>query len=422
MNNKYRCDALPRYYALGLIASALLLSYGCSVESKTVTTKDAQTETPKTVSLAGTSSTTESSKISIDIAKAVFTSAESRDVSAGATPAIVVDNDSGDIDVIAGEGSDVTVVATKHAATSADLAKLVVLVDYTGGEVHVHLQRPTPEVDNLYADFKIAAPVGASVQASTDSGNVIVSGFSGVVTASSSNGNVKIDHLTAKSTAHTDSGNVTVSQVASTNADSNNGDVSAEDASGDIDLRSDSGDITVRDSRGTLAARNSNGDITAINFFGPVSAHTDSGKVTINGGTDAVDISSSNGDLKVSGGSRSGAAVKAATDSGSVEIDSDMASFDAKSSNGDVRVTGLPAPSAPSSAQSDSGTVEVTLPRKSNFNVTAQTDSGSIDTDFGLPVTREAGGAGASMSGSVGSGGPTVTLRDSNGDIKLNAK
>jgi hypothetical protein len=63
------------------------------------------------------------------------------------------------------------------------------------------------------------------------------------------------------------------------------------------------------------------------------------------------------------------------------------------------------------------GTVSVTLPPSANVAVRASTVTGSIETDFPLTVSGRFGAR--SIEGTIGSGGRTLELRTTNGDIEL---
>jgi hypothetical protein len=63
------------------------------------------------------------------------------------------------------------------------------------------------------------------------------------------------------------------------------------------------------------------------------------------------------------------------------------------------------------------GSVHATLPEQANFVMQANTNDGSIDTDFAL--TTQSSDNGRSLSGTVGSGGPVMHITTTNGDISV---
>jgi DUF4097 and DUF4098 domain-containing protein YvlB len=63
------------------------------------------------------------------------------------------------------------------------------------------------------------------------------------------------------------------------------------------------------------------------------------------------------------------------------------------------------------------GGVDVSLPAGANAEVEAQTVNGSISTDFPLTVQGKFGPK--SIHGTIGSGGPKITLTTVNGSVQL---
>ena len=74
-------------------------------------------------------------------------------------------------------------------------------------------------------------------------------------------------------------------------------------------------------------------------------------------------------------------------------------------------------PSDSISLTTTNGELHLQLPRASRFGLDATATRGDIDTDFDFNVTR--GARYAETHGTVGSGGPRITLTTTNGSIAV---
>ncbi len=129
----------------------------------------------------------------------------------------------------------------------------------------------------------------------------------------------------------------------------------------DVTLRSSNGSLNVTDVSGTMRLRTSNGSIKLMDVGGDVEADTSNGSVT----------------ATLGGRSWQGAGLNVTT------------------SNGSVRVT---------------------VPDNYNARLVAGTSNGSINVDF--PITVQ-GRINRDIDTNLGSGGPTIRLRTSNGSVRV---
>lgn len=151
--------------------------------------------------------------------------------------------------------------------------------------------------------------------------------------------------------------------LASLIADSASGDLAVGEVHGEVTVKSASGDLRVEHAGGRVDVSGAAGDVRIGRAEGPVEARTAAGDVTIGEAAGEVTVRSASGDVEV----------------GRFE----GGSFDAKTLSGDVRLG---------------------LPGGRRYDVSLQTLSGDVRTDF--PVSGEGGGAPArlrvaSMSGDV---------------------
>jgi hypothetical protein len=105
------------------------------------------------------------------------------------------------------------------------------------------------------------------------------------------------------------------------------------------------------------------------------------------------------------------------TVNGNVEV-STRGVAEASSVNGNVEATmGRSDWSGPVEFSSVNGEVTVTLPGNASADVRASTVNGDIETDFPLTVTGRFGPR--NMRGTIGSGGPLITMSSVNGGVSL---
>ncbi len=274
--------------------------------------------------------------------------------------------------------------AIKHAAAQADLAKLVLVVTQTGSGVDVRLKEPSPVIDDLYADLAIVVPAGAFVNETAVSGSIKTAGISGV-SAENSNGDITLQHIGGSVQAQNVTGKITVSDVAACRLSSSNG------------------DINIAECRGSVRAQATTGSVTVSS-----------------GGAGPLDLSSSNGSIVVEAGNYR-QAISASTVTGSINIQGRLPSLTLQTTNGDIDVVSSSPLSGTNTLSAVSGGISVAVPRSSKLSVDAQTTNGSIDNDFGLPVTPDA--QPTSMRGTINSGGAgaTLSMNSSNGSIDLKA-
>jgi hypothetical protein len=158
-------------------------------------------------------------------------------------------------------------------------------------------------------------------------------------------------------------------------------------------------------------------------------AHSDSGELTIAGIGGPVDAEADSGSVRVS---NIGGAVHAETDSGEVEVEAIQGNLQAQSDSGGIRARGIAGgieasadsggihlqqtTAGPIRASSDSGSITVELTR-AGYDISAQSDSGGIDTD--VPLTTTGMIRRNRVEGKIRGGGPLVVLEADSGGIHI---
>jgi hypothetical protein len=132
----------------------------------------------------------------------------------------------------------------------------------------------------------------------------------------------------------------------------------------------------------------------------PLSLRTTNGGITIDNLNSRLDLRTTNGGLKLS---RVGGDVEGRTTNGGVDVTLDGsgwqgAGLDLETTNGGVRLT---------------------LPDNYNAHLETATTNGRVSIDFPVAVQ---GTLGRSLSTDLGSGGPTIRVRTSNGGVKISRR
>lgn len=150
----------------------------------------------------------------------------------------------------------------------------------------------------------------------------------------------------------------------------------------DVSVEVTNGKITIRDIHGEVGAETTNGSITLEEVSGNLYARTTNGSVKCEDISGGLRVRTVNGGIDVS-----------FAEDAFVTDD-----INCRTTNGNLRVS---------------------IPADSEFELAARTSSGKIVSDFQLSsVTEESK---KRLEGTVGNGGPTITLRNTNGSIELEA-
>jgi len=142
--------------------------------------------------------------------------------------------------------------------------------------------------------------------------------------------------------------------------------------------------------------RSTNGDLELAGRFGEVQAGTTNGDIRLDSAEGGAALSTTNGTIRAYG-VRGG--VTADTTNGDVVLE--LGEF-----SGEVR------------ADTTNGSIKLRLPGEPNARLVARTTNGSIRTD--IPVTVEGGSnSRRRLEGTLGKGGPTISLETTNGSITI---
>jgi hypothetical protein len=241
----------------------------------------------------------------------------------------------------------------------------------------------TLSIENASGDIRVDAYDGSTVsivahrQASSDDVLAQVK-----FEASASNGNVSIKSIYPSHCVNCEiSYEILIPRASALAANDSSGAIKVTALGGDANLNTASGDIEIHQAGGRVFAEAASGKITIDGAAGVLRAKTASGDISVSGATGNVEARASSGNV--------------------------TARF---ASIGSVREIKLAAMS---------GDVMLAMPRGTGAAISAETEAGSIQSDFGQ--APHAGYAGATLAQVIGDGRVKIDLSAASGSIRLRA-
>lgn len=164
-----------------------------------------------------------------------------------------------------------------------------------------------------------------------------------------------------------------------------------------------------------LDLHTSNGAVTTTGVTGAVGVETSNGVVTLSGLAAGATIRTSNGGVDVDGSGL----MQIETSNAKVSVTGESSSIRAHTSNGAVSYEGSFGDGA-QVIETSNASITVSLPAASRFSLDASTSNAKARIE-GFTFARSAPGS-DTLKGSVGTGGPSVVLRTTNGSIDVRAR
>jgi len=304
-----------------------------------------------------------------------------------------------------GDGNDLRVSVTETAEATnedavADLIKsLKVVIEQTSGGYDVHAVNQEENEGRVTLDFDVTLPKSASLTANSRRGDISISGLAGAVAVTSQNGDVEVHDIGSDVTAQLTKGDARIDNIT--------GNVRIMGRGNEIEMNDVAGDATVQGE-----------------FFGPVrirnvtkTTHytSQAGDLTLSHLTGRLELDS--GDISVSD---VGGFAKLATHDKDIEVENVAGRLDIAGTHGDIKVTYAQPPREEINIANGTGEVDLTLPAKSNFEISAISRSGEVQSDFEAPSLKPADNNGSgSLTGKVGAAGPKISIVTSYGTIYL---
>ncbi len=156
----------------------------------------------------------------------------------------------------------------------------------------------------------------------------------------------------------------------------------------DLTIRSATGDLTAAVALAGLRAETASGDVHVSDVGGDVSIKSASGDVHLGSVAGRLEVAAASGDLQAG---RIGGELRVKTASGDVAVTGVAGDATVKSASGDVRIGAFEGTDL--DVKTLSGDVEIGLGAERRFDVSLQTVSGDVRTDF--PISGESGGTAA---------------------------
>ncbi|MGH9735240.1 MAG: DUF4097 family beta strand repeat-containing protein [Candidatus Acidiferrales bacterium] len=318
---------------------------------------------------------------------------------------ITIQTDRGNITVHVGGGDELRVTVNKSAsdpnrsAAEDRMADVHTVIEQTDDGFSVHPLNQQNWEGAVGADLDVQLPKTAIVTASTSRGDINISGLSGAVQASASNGDIDIHDAASNVFATISRGNVRISDVKGNVGLSGHGD--------EVDVSNVSGDATLNgEFYGTIRVRN----VAQTTRFTSNRSNMQFTRLTGRLELDSGDLHFSN----VAG------AVKIATRNSDIEAEDIAGALEIADSHGDIAIQCSRPPSAGIDVNDESGEVRLTLPNNSNFQISAVSQSGEVESEFESPSLRLVNDNNVGrLTGAVGSGGPKIVIVTSYGTISL---
>ncbi len=323
----------------------------------------------------------------------------------GKTPHIVIESFRGDAKIVGTDGSDVTVTGHKtiraFEARESDNANSQTPVELLvqGGTVIIRCnQDKAGSRTPVTTDLDISVPKGATVEATGAVGDFDVSSIAGNVDLSSENAGMRLQDV---------EGNVTI--------DTRRSDlVRCTNVKGTVDLRGRGTDVELTNIAGQVTI---NGD-----YSGTLSLRDVSKPVRVENMRTQLDVEQVPGEIRLDRGSLTVqnvvGPVKLTTRSTDVTLDGFTNGLELTIDKGDIDLRPGRLPLGKMVVHTRSGNIELALPQTASFALTASTDHGEIDNEFGEALKERAEGRGARLEGAVGSG-PDLSLVTDRGSITV---
>ncbi len=368
---------------------------------------------------------------------------------------ISVSNTSGYIRVTSWNEPRVELNAVKRSRNESDWQQVAIEINARPTQIEIRTVYPRGRSNSTSVDYELKVPRTAILSnisctsgdvtitgpiarltANANSGNVLAHDITGDAKLTSTSGNVSAERIGGALVIGSTSGNVSAKEVASRlTARATSGNIQAKDIRDDATASSSSGNVRLENLGGRASASTASGSVNILNVSGDVSAHSVSDNVTVQDARGHVRATTVSGNVTIrqaGEGARANSVsgnvlfvktqgrLEAETVSGDITLqDVDAHELRLKSLSSDVRYQGKLHGGGTYEFQSFSGDVMLTIPADSEFNLAAQTFSGSLNTEFPLQLSSGTIGGRGTVRGVVGKGGAQVTATTFNGDVTI---
>ncbi|MEW5869697.1 MAG: DUF4097 family beta strand repeat-containing protein [Chloroflexota bacterium] len=367
---------------------------------------------------------------------------------------LLVDSRAGNVTITAGQGDEILVQAHKtawhssQARAEAALETMPIEVTQQGKQVTVRYKPPEKvlvvgETHMDTVDFTIQVPETATVNASTVSGDIALSGVTGDARLNSEFGDASASNLEGQLQIITNSGDIRAERVRAGEAEidlhtqfgdieleqatagavqarTNSGKISLADVEADqsVTLDTQFGDVKFENGRGAdLTASSNSGKVTlgSLTLQGALSAKSEFGDIDVQLVEAAsYDLDTNSGDILLRGAQ---ASIKAATQFGRITIRAAKdANLDLRTNSGSIEFSGSLG-EGPHTLKAEFGDVTMQLPLGVQLDFDLKSEFGRIKSDF--PITIEGEVEARHWVGTINGGGASLKIEVNSGNISL---
>ena len=325
---------------------------------------------------------------------------------------LVVDVDSGPIEINTGTGSEV-VIDVRRTVTGADASQAQAIFDahevkFDQDGDQIRLEARFKQDQNrllrrgrahFQVQYKISVPKQFNLNLRTGAGSITVADLEGTVKAKTSGGNLKFATIKGPLEANTAAGNISAGSITGTAVvKTSGGNINLGQVDAEATAETAAGSISVKNVRGKLILKSSGGNLDLGEVAAPAEISTAAGSIRV----------------KIAG-----ASLTAKTSGGNITIEDARETINAQTAAGSISVSFSAQPTGDCKLATAGGNIEVSLAEKLAFDVNAHTAGGRVSTE--LPVTTVAIGErkGNTLQGKLNGGGKELALKTSAGNISL---
>jgi Toastrack DUF4097/LiaI-LiaF-like transmembrane region len=346
--------------------------------------------------------------MNIDIGFFNHQASQSQELPAKSIPAnshVTITTVRGSITAHAGDGNDLRVSVNETAEGASEnsaqdrMKSLNVVIEQTSDGYSVHPVNLEDTGGHVTVDLDVTLPKKVSVTATSDRGDIQISGVAGAVAATAQHGDIEVHDVASNVSAKLEKGDARISNVAGNVSMMGHGsEIEVSDVKGNADFAGDFyGPVRVRSVAGTTHYASQKADLTLVNLSGRL--ELDSGQIEIS------DV---------------GGFAKLNTHDKDIEAENVAGKLDIVDTHGNIKMRYLKPPREDINIANASGEVDVTLPGNSSFEISAVSQSGEIQSDFEEPGLKPANeNQTGRLSGKIGSGGPKINIATSYGTVYL---
>lgn len=332
---------------------------------------------------------------------------DSQELSEHAVPVgarVVIRTGRGNITIHASDGNDLRVAASESASGSTEAAardrmkNVKVVIDKSGGSFEVHPVRQDEADGHVSVDLDVAVPKKCVVSASSQLGEISISGMAGAVSAIPDHGDVEI-HDVNDAAVQTQKGDVHISNISGNLRLSGKGnDVDVSDVAGDASLDGDFfGTVRLRNITKTTRYVSQRSDLTIVQMTGLL--ELDSGDLRLSDVAGFAKLTTHDKDL---------------------EVENIGGKLNIEDTHGDIRVSYSQSPREDITISNGTGDVDLTLPSHATFEISAASHKGEAQSEFEDRSLEPVNDSGMGrLNGKIGSQGPKITITTNYGTITL---